>query len=59
MEGIRVGGRRVVTKYILYGIYATIVVTLFSCSPPGGGGGTSGWGSSSARSGYSSYGSHK
>ncbi|CAM3450466.1 MULTISPECIES: hypothetical protein [Burkholderia] len=47
------------TKYILYGIYATIVVTLFSCSPPGGGGGTSGWGSSSARSGYSSYGSHK
>ncbi|MDY7805446.1 hypothetical protein [Burkholderia stagnalis] len=48
-------------KHILYGIYALIVVTLFSCSPSGGGGGggTSGWGSSSARSGYSSYGSHK
>lgn len=45
-------------KHILYGIYALIVVALFSCSP-GGGGGTSGWGSSSARSGYSSYGSHK
>ncbi|MGU7772953.1 hypothetical protein ACV229_22595 [Burkholderia sp. MR1-5-21] len=50
-------------RHILYGIYAAIVVALFSCTSPGSGSGSgsggSGWGSTSARSGYSSYGSHK
>ena len=44
-------------RFWLYGIYATLVVLLFSCTSPDNGG--SGWGGSSARSGYSSYGSHK
>ncbi|MFP3505517.1 hypothetical protein [Burkholderia sp. SIMBA_062] len=52
-------------RHTLYALYGLIVVTLFSCTSLGGsgsGGGSSvggGWGSSSARSGYSSYGSHK
>ncbi|MGY6241011.1 hypothetical protein [Burkholderia ambifaria] len=47
-------------RHILYGLYGLIVVTLFSCTSLGGVSSVgSGWGSSSARSGYSSYGAHK
>lgn len=60
MEGLCVGRGRVVIKHILYGVYAALVVALFSCtSLGGGGGGGGGWGSASSRSGYSSYGAHK
>ncbi|WP_166653491.1 hypothetical protein [Paraburkholderia flava] len=45
-------------KHVLYAIYSIVVVVLFSCSMHPGLGG-SGWGGSSARGGYSSYGSHK
>ena len=56
-SGIRF--RRQPLKYFLYVVYASIVVILFSCTHGGYGSGYSGYGTSSARSGYSSYGAHK
>ncbi|BCQ57222.1 hypothetical protein [Burkholderia gladioli] len=48
-------------KHLLYGIYATLMVLMFSCAGHEShiGSGYGGYGSTSARNGYSSYGSHK